>query len=196
MLLRPSYLALAITVMLAGCADSVAPPTAASASSRLAPGTADQAKGASISDNYTFPVTFAIPVPWDPTNSCGLDTPVNGEGVFHVVAHASQKPDGSWNVNINWSAHGTAVGDDGTQYRFNYALASHAIDLTGPNYGLPGNFEVVDHFNLVGAGNAPRLKVAFRALINIDGADPTQLALTFTPRDFSRLVGEYNCDPI
>ena len=116
--------------------------------------------------------------------------------MFRVVAKSAQKPDGSWHVNISWTAHGTAVGDDGSQYTFNYALNAHAKDLTGPNYGLPGDFVTTDHFNLLGKAGAPDLKVSFRAIVNLDGADPTTLALTFTPVDFIALKGEYNCDPI
>ena len=57
MLLRPSYLALALTVVLAGCADSVAPPTAPA----LAPGGADLTKITNETSVSRFDVTFTIP---------------------------------------------------------------------------------------------------------------------------------------
>jgi len=97
---------------------------------------------------------------------------------------------------MSWSSHGTAVGDDGSQYTFNYSLNALGKDLTGPGYGLPGEFVAVDHFNLLGKAGAPDLKVSFRAIVTIDGADPTTLAITFTPTDFIALKGDYNCDPI
>ena len=170
-------------ITLAGCADATVAPDA-SHSTIAGP---SLMKGASISDNYTIPVSFTLPMSWDPTNYCGLQTGVTGNGQFHVVAKAAQTNQGTWRVQFNWSAHGTAIGDDGTKYVFNYALSAHAFDLTGANYGLPGVFDVVDHFNMLGQGKAPDLKVSFRAKISIDGTDPTSLALAFTPVSFSAL---------
>src|SRR5688500_4737443 len=113
-MLRPASLLALGAFALAGCAE----PTSPSATLPNAPTRANSA----VVDNSTFPVTFSIP-----GGTCGLTSTVTGSGLFHAVNRASQSKTGEWTVAFSWSAHGTATGADGSQYRFNYAVAGKAI---------------------------------------------------------------------
>ena len=146
MLLRPSYFAVVLSVMLAGCADSgpLAPT--------LAPVAPSESKSSGAVENYSTPVTFVIP-----GGTCGMTTTVTGSGTFHIVTRSTQSGDGAWHVSFSWSAHGTATGEDGSTYRFNYAINAKSIDPTGPDD--LATIELNDHFNLLGQQGAPDLRI-------------------------------------
>ncbi len=143
--LATSFVA-AMTV--AGCVDPVAPSTARADALRSP--SLVQASG--VSDNLTIPVAFTIA-----GGTCGLASTVDGTGVFHIVARSTQDGTGAWHVSFSWNAHGTATGADGSTYRFNYAINAKSVDPTGPDDLAV--IEIVDHFNLLGQGNTPDLKV-------------------------------------
>ena len=146
---RPSMLALAAVLTLAGCADSSpTAPNLARVDASAAP-SSDKSSGAI--ENYTVPVEFAIP-----GGTCGLTTTVTGTGLFHIVTRSTQSGNGAWHVSYSWDSHGTATGEDGSTYRFNYAITAKSVDPTGPDLVV---IEVVDHFNLQGQGNTPDLRV-------------------------------------
>ena len=179
MLPRPSYLALALSVMLAGCADSVSPPTAP------APGAASLEKGITNETTLSrFEVGFVIPA-----GSCGLTTTVTATGEYHSLTRISQK-DGVWRVGISESSHGTATGEDGSQYRWNYA-ANYTVPNTTPPVTPPIVLDLVDHFNLLGQGQTPDVKVYLRGQFLYDGTLPV------TPIGDPVIRGDgLNCDPI
>ena len=162
MRLRPSYLALAVTVLLAGCADGVASPTAPA----RVPGGPDLAKVTNETTVSSAPVTFTIP-----GGTCGLATTVTGTGVYHTVSRVSQTSNGELRVAFSESAHGTATGEDGSRYRFNYSANYEVIEVLDPS-GLPIIMDVVDHFNLIGQGGAPDVKVYLRGQFRYTGAPP------------------------
>jgi hypothetical protein len=181
---RSRSLALCFAALaLADCADPVAPPAA----SADALGRPTLAKASGVTDNFTMPVEFTLPPPWDPTNACGLNTTVTGSGVFHVVARATQTGTGAWHVSFSWNSHGTAAGADGSRYVFNYAINGRALDAVDA-VSLPGVYQLVDHFNLLGQGGTPDLRVFFQGSFLFDGFNVTPIDAT--------IRGDISCDPI
>ena len=180
MLLRPSSLALAVTVMLAGCADSAAPPTAPA----RAPESAALAKGSGVANVSRFDVTFTIPA-----GTCGLTTTVTGTGVYQSLSRVQQTKDGEWRVGYTETAHGTATGEDGSRYRFNYAAAYKVLDVEEPGT-FPMVLDLVDHFNLIGQGDAPDIKVYLHGQFLYEGTLP------LTPIGAPVIRGDLACDPL
>ena len=175
---RATHLALAAAFMLTGCADSgpaapIAPPLRAS--SAPAP-----AKTSGAVENYWAPVSFTIP-----GGTCGLATTVTGTGVFHVVTRSTQSGNGAWHVGFSWSAHGTATGEDGSTYRFNYAANAKSVEPTGPDD--LATIELIDHFNLLGQGKTPDLRVFLRGTFEYP---------SFSPIDAVIRGPGISCDPI
>ena len=154
---RASMLALAAVLTLAGCADSG--PTAPNVARIDASAAPSLAKSSGAVENYTTPVSFTIPA-----GTCGLSTTVTGTGIFHIVTRSTQSGDGTWHVSFSWDSHGTATGEDGSSYRFNYAITAKSVEPTGAND--VDVIEVVDHFNLIGQGNTPDLRVYLRGVFN------------------------------
>jgi hypothetical protein len=180
MLPRPSYLALALSVMLAGCADSVSPPTSPVA----APGAASLAKGITNETTVSrFEVGFVIPA-----GSCGLTTTVTATGEYHSLTRISQK-DGEWRIGVSESSHGTATGEDGSQYRWNYA-ANYTVPNTTPPVTPPVVLNLVDHFNLLGQNGAPDIKVFLKGQFLYEGTLP------LTPIGDPVIRGGVECDPL
>ena len=181
-LLHAKHIAFACVAGLVGCSDSVAPPAVpATHGPNLASETA-------VASPIRFDVTFNIP---DGTrgNLCGLPAPVTGTGVFQMVNRVSQTRDGEWRVHFGWSAHGTAVGEDGSQYRFNYSANGKWIDVVSPTT-LPVEIELVDHFNLIGHGQTPDIKLFLRGRFLFDGVAITALG------DPVIRGADLECDPI
>jgi hypothetical protein len=174
-----SHLALAAAFALAGCAD----PTAPDAASPEALGGHNLAQ-ASAADRVRFDVTFTIP-----GGTCGLTTTVTGTGVYQVVSRVSETPAGGLRIAFHESAHGTATGADGSQYRFNYAVNYTVIDVDDPTT-LPIVLDLVDHFNLLGQGRAPDVKVFLKGLFLFDGSVP------LIPIGDPVIRGGLTCDPI
>jgi len=180
MLLRPSLLALTITVVLAGCADSVAPPTAPA----LAPVGPAADKITNETSVSRFDVTFTIPA-----GTCGLTTTVTGTGVYQSLARVSQTAAGAWRVALTETAHGTATGDDGSRYRFNYAANYKVLDVVEP-FTFPMTLDLVDHFNLIGLDGAPDIKVFLEGEFLYTGTLPV------TPIGTPTVRGDLACDPL
>jgi hypothetical protein len=179
--MRPSFLlTLAAAFALAGCAD----PTAPHAASPDALGSPNSAQGSAVADRVRFDVTFTIP-----GGTCGLTTTVTGTGVFQVVSRVSQTRAGELRIAFSESAHGTATGADGSQYRFNYAANYELIDVDDPT-ALPIVIDIVDHFNLLGQGRAPDVKVFLKGLFLFDGSLP------LIPIGDPVIRGGVACDPI
>ena len=183
-LVSPSAVATAVALVaamtLAGCADPVA-PRAASSDALAAPGLASSS---SVADRVTFDVAFTIP-----GGTCGLAATVTGTGTFQMINRASQSREGEWRIGFNWSSHGTATGADGSQYRFDYAANGKWVDVTDPT-ALPVEIELVDHFNLVGRGGTPDLKVFLHGRFLFDGVDITPIG------DPVVRGADVECDPI
>jgi hypothetical protein len=146
---RVAYLAFAAAFTL-GCADSG--PVAPNAARLGADSAPTLGKSSGAVENYSTPVSFTIP-----GGTCGMTTTVTGTGVFHIVTRSTQSGNGDWHVSFSWSAHGTATGEDGSTYRFNYAINAKSVDPTGPDDLV--TIELIDHFNLLGQRGAPDLKV-------------------------------------
>lgn len=174
MLRRPSYLAFALSLMLAGCSESVAPPTA------LAPSSPDLAKATLTRSEVTFTL---------PAGTCGLTTDVTGTGVFQSVVRELEVGGGEVRILLGESYHGSATGDDGSQYRFNYSANYEIVEVLDPS-GLPIVIDVVDHFNLLGQAGAPDSKMFIHGQFIYDGSLP------LTPVGSPTIRGDLNCDPV
>jgi len=160
----------------AGCADSGPVAT----EERTAAGSPSFARTSAATQNLTIPVTFTIP-----GGTCGLTTTVTGDGVFHIVTRSTQSGNGAWHVSFSWNAHGTAAGADGSSYRFNYAINAKSVDPTGPDDLV--TIVLVDHFNLLGQGRTPDLKVYLHGSFEFPA---------FTPIDAVIRGPSISCDPI
>jgi hypothetical protein len=159
MMLRTPLLALGAFTLVA-CADPVSPRA-------TLPNAPTRPSLAGVVDNSTFDVSFTIP-----GGTCGLTSTVTGDGVFHALTRASQDKNAVWTIAFNWDAHGTASGADGSQYRFNYAIAGKWIDPVSPTT-LPVVIDIVDHFNLIGQGSTPDLRVFLKGQFLFDGVNIT-----------------------
>jgi hypothetical protein len=164
--------------LLAGCADAPVSAPDAGAAPRLAA----SGRGGGVS-NTTTPVSFTLKA-----GRCGLTTDVTATGEMHSIVHTTTGPNGqTLQIAFNMSAHGTAVGADGTRYVWNYHNNRRRVDYTGTR---PFEVHWTDHFNLIGQGGAPDVHTFFNYYftVEVDGS-----------RTFVRkvVVGDPdNCDPI
>jgi len=157
MLLRASLLALGAFALVA-CAEPVSP--------RSAPPNVPESSGLAVVDNSTFPVQFTLSAAL-----CALPTDVEGIGVLHAVTRASQSKTGEWKVVLNLSARGTASGTDGATYVFDYAGTQIWVDPVSPNTP-PSVVDIVDHFNLLGQGKTPDVRVYLRGKFTYPAYEP------------------------
>ena len=165
-------------VTLTACTDRG--PVAPSAVRPDAPTSPSLAKASGESDKWV-PVSFTIA-----GGTCGIASTVTGNGVFHIVANSTQTGNGTWHVSFHWSAHGTATGADGSSYRFNYAINAKAVDPTGPDDIVV--IDLVDHFNLLGQGKTPDMKIFLKGTFTFPAFEPIGNAVIRGPGIF--------CDPI
>jgi hypothetical protein len=163
-----------------GCTDGPA-PTDPNGPAATEPSLTPAALAA---DRVRFDVTFTIP-----GGTCGLTTTVTGTGVYQVVSRVSETRAGGLRIAFHESSHGTATGADGSQYRFNYAVNYKVIDVDDPTT-LPIVLDLVDHFNLLGQGQTPDLRVFLKGLFLFDGTLP------LTPIGDPVIRGGLTCDPI
>jgi hypothetical protein len=174
-----SALLLSTAIVLTACTDPG--PVAPNTSRADAVGSPSSATTLGVSDNLTIPVSFTIP-----GGTCGLESTVTGTGVFHIVTRTTQDGTGAWHVSFSWNAHGTATGEDGSTYIFNYAINAKSVDPSGADDLV--EIVLVDHFNLQGQGNTPDLRVYLRGTFEF---------ATFTPIGDAVIRGPgIFCDPI
>ena len=173
MLLRASLLALGAFALVA-CAEPVSPPSA--------PPNVPKQAALAVVDNSTVPVQFTLSAAL-----CGLPTDVTGTGVFHAVTRASQSKTGEWKVVLNLTAYGTASGTDGSTYVFDYAGTQAWVDPVSPTTA-PAVVDIVDHFNLLGQGQTPNVKVYLRGKFTFPAYEPVDNPVVRGPDIF--------CDPI
>ena len=173
MLLRAPFLAFGAFALVA-CAEPVSPPST--------PTNVPEQAGLAVVDNSTVPVQFTLSAAL-----CGLPTDVTGTGVFHAVTRASQSKTGEWKVVLNLTAHGTASGTDGSKYVFDYAGVQIVVDPVSPT-AAPTMVDIVDHFNLLGQGQTPNVKVYLRGKFTYPDFVPVDNPVVRGPDIF--------CDPI
>ena len=173
MLRRVSYLAVVAASALAACADPVTPPNPV-----------ESPNFARVAEVARFPVTFTLL-----GGTCGLTTNVTGTGFLQIVSRVSQIRGGEVRITFSETAHGTATGEDGSQYRFNYTANYEVIEVLDPS-GLPIVIDVVDTFNLLGQGQAPDIKVFLHGQFLFSGTLP------LTPIGDPVIRGGVECDPL
>jgi hypothetical protein len=171
-------LLLAVTLV-AGCGDAgvSAPEVGAS------PLFASAGRGGGVASNTTVPVTFTLKA-----GRCGLTTDVTATGEFHAIVRTTTGANGQeLQVGFNNSAHGTAVGADGTRYVWNYHNNRRRDNYTGSR---PFEVHWTDHFNLIGQGGAPDVRTFFNVYftLEVDGSRTYLREVTIGDPD--------NCDPI
>ena len=177
MLRRVSYLAVIAASALAACADPVTP-------SASPPDPFVSPNFARVAEVARFPVTFILP-----GGTCGLTTTVTGTGVLQIVSRVSQIRAGEVRIAFSETAHGTATGEDGSQYRFNYSANYEVTEVLDPS-GLPVVIDLVDTFTLLGQGQAPDIKVFLHGQFLFDGTLP------LTPIGDPVIRGGVACDPL
>jgi len=165
-------------VTLTACTDPG--PVAPNAARPDASNSASLVQASGVSDNLWIPVTFTIP-----GGTCGVASTVTGDGLFHIVARSTQSANGAWHVSFSWSAHGTATGADGSSYRFNYAINAKSVDPSGTDLVV---IDLIDHFNLLGQGTTPDLKIYLNGTFTFPAFEPIGNAVVRGPGIF--------CDPI
>jgi hypothetical protein len=174
----PLVTSLITAMTVAGCAD--AGPVAPNREPIDAVGPAALAKGSGGADVAKVDVTFTMP-----GGTCGLTTTVTATGVYNIVTRETESPTGELRLYLTEAAHGTGTGADGSRYRFSYA-ANYSFDPTT----LPFLLDLVDHFNLLGQGGAPDVKVYLRGQFLFDGSLP------LIPVGDPVIRGGVACDPI
>jgi hypothetical protein len=167
-----SPLTVVLAVLAVGCADGSGPLPAEPAAPRLTVGT-----------NTRFPVTFTLPA-----GRCGLTTTVTGTGEWHAVVRTTEGPNGQvLPIAFSNSAHGTAVGADGTRYVWNYHNNRRRVGFTGT---FPFEVHWTDHFVLVGQGGAPDVHTFFNIYFVAGPGGTRSYVRELTIGDPA------NCDPI
>ncbi len=131
-----------------------------------------------------------LPIAWEmPAGSCpALPEAVAGQGESHVVVQARDNGDGTLRLHITNNVHGTATDTSGNRYSFNYTQNTSGI-TSAVDPIPPFEVHVVDHFNLVGAGQATQMHVGFVLDIAVD-ADGNVTVFEIKQRNPA------GCDPI
>jgi hypothetical protein len=120
--------------------------------------------------------------------SCpALGTDITLTGVSRFAAHLSFDASGLGHLAGADAITGTAVGADGSTYRFNYHDA-----FSAPFTGFPATISVTDHFVLVGSGGQ-RIHTFFTATIVVADFESEEF-LSFEPHV---VIGDpEHCDPL
>jgi hypothetical protein len=164
--------------LVTGCGDAAVTGPEVGATPRFA-----ASAGGGVASNTTFPVTFTLRA-----GRCGLTTDVTATGEFHAIVRTTTGDDGrTLAIGFNNSAHGTAVGADGTRYVWSYHNNRRRDNYTGAR---PFDVHWTDHFVLVGRGRAPDVHTFFNVYftIEVDGSRTYVRNVTIGDPD--------NCDPI
>jgi hypothetical protein len=173
----------------AGCSTGFSPATpssvGASSLASASPTSVSRATAASsavaATTHTTVPVAFAFAA-----GTCGLTTHVAATGELDITVHSVAMPSGTVRLTILGNAHGTAVGDDGSQYVFSYnqrVVQENAL-------ADPIPVSITDVFELVGLGDAPNVRTGFVATLELSGGQPLNPA-------FKVIRGNpFLCDPL
>jgi len=142
-----------------------------------------------------FTVSFTIPGVFQANGTPCVDLPpgvtsISGVAEFFQRTTTRVDSSGVTHLNINATALGAAIDNNGAVYSFNYA--NHfSIDV--PPGEFPQQIRMVDHFNLNGQGPANHMEVSFSIVGTIDA--PGDLFPWDT--DTIHIRGDaFNCDPI
>jgi hypothetical protein len=175
----PTTALLLAATLVAGCEDAgVSAPDLGAAPLR-----ASSADGGGVASNTTGPVKITFR-----TGQCGLTTDITATGEFHAIVRTTTGANGQeLQIGFNNSAHGTAVGADGTRYVWNYHNNRRRVNYTGVR---PFQVHWTDHFNLIGQGGAPDVHTFFNVYftLEVDGSRTYLREVTTGDPD--------NCDPI
>ena len=172
--MRPDLCLIACALAVAACDGT---PLPSELSSQRSPAFAS----ANATQSFSEPLTFTL----TPESCPQLTTTVTGTGVSHVVVHESFDGSGGVHFGFHNTVNGTAVGEDGSTWKFSYQLNQRTTKEAEP----PFTVAIVDKFLLLGDGGAPNIKVKFydAFVVNPDGS--------FTDIKF-RVRGDLGCDAI
>jgi len=139
-------------------------------------------------DRFTVPFTIPFGVP------C-VDLPpgvtlVSGVAEFYLRTTTRVDSSGVTHLNINGTALGAAIDNNGVVYSFNYA--NHfSIDV--PPGEFPQQIRMTDHFNLNGKGKANQMQVGFVIVGTIDASGDV---FPWDTETINIRGDAFNCDPI
>jgi hypothetical protein len=130
-----------------------------------------------------LPVHFSITNPPCPR----VPATVTGDGEAHLMTHAKQNADGTYEISIIEILQGTATDSNGTKYVFHdidKLVINSSAAVPVPPYTLRGTGNVA----LISLGKAPniKLKMFVNWLYNVDGTN-TDLGSVYD--------GDISCDP-
>jgi len=116
---------------------------------------------------------------------------VVGDGELHFTTHTTKNPDGTLTMQIQSTANGTAVDNNGDRYRWVYA---NHLDFSLESYA--GHF--TDTFDLISLGDAPNLKVrlSWDVVVDPNHLDPSEIIFRATSLTPIETNGDPFCDPI
>ena len=144
-------------------------------------------------DRFTVP--FTIPGVFQANGTPCVDLPpgvtsISGVAEFFQRTTARVDSSGVTHLNIEATAFGAAIDNNGVVYSFNYA--NHfSIDV--PPGEFPQQIRMTDHFNLNGKGKANHMQVGFVIVGTIDGSSDL---FPFDTETINIRGDAFNCDPI
>jgi hypothetical protein len=130
------------------------------------------------------PVSFTL----TPDICPDVETTITGGGEYFFRIHEREMRDGSLQVIVNVTIHGTATNTEGNGYVFNYHNTFHGIaPADADQFTMLGT----DHFNLVGAGGENTVHVGFVTVLTFEDLAAGPIAF-----DDITVRGELSCDQI
>ena len=144
-------------------------------------------------DRFTVP--FTIPGVFQANGTPCVDLPpgvtsISGVAEFFQRTTTRVDSSGVTHLNIDATALGAAIDNNGVVYSFNYA--NHfSIDV--PPGEFPQQIRMTDHFNLNGEGKANQMHVGFVIVGTIDGPGDV---FPFDTETINIRGDAFNCDPI
>jgi hypothetical protein len=144
-------------------------------------------------DRFTVP--FTIPGVFQANGTPCVDLPpgvtsISGVAEFFQRTTARVDSSGVTHLNIEATAFGAAIDNNGVVYSFNYA---NHFSMDVPPGEFPQQIRMTDHFNLNGEGKANQMHVGFVIVGTIDG--PGDL-FPFDTETINIRGDAFNCDPI
>ena len=144
-------------------------------------------------DRFTVP--FTIPGVFQANGTPCVDLPpgvtsISGVAEFFQRTITRVDSSGVTHLNIDATALGAAIDNNGVVYSFNYA--NHfSVDV--PPGEFPQQIRMTDHFNLYGEGKANHMQVGFVIVGTIDASGDV---FPWDTETINIRGDAFNCDPI
>ena len=144
-------------------------------------------------DRFTVP--FTIPGVFQANGTPCVDLPpgvtsISGVAEFFQRTITRVDSSGVTHLNMDATAFGAAIDNNGVVYSFNYA---NHFSMDVPPGEFPQQIRMTDHFNLNGEGKANQMHVGFVIVGTIDGPGDV---FPFDTETINIRGDAFNCDPI